>query len=58
MEMTTKIYEDGRLNVVGGKKKIYGSWNADFTRAVRNVNNSRAMDAQSRVVYARYFGKW
>ena len=57
MKTHTRSYEDGRLNVVGTDKKIYGSWNAEFTRAVRNLSKDRNMDAQSRAIYAQYFGR-
>ncbi len=55
----TKVYMDGRYHIRTSDNVLIqnGSWNAEFTRAKRNLTKDRNMDDQSRAVYAQFFGR-
>ena len=55
----TKVYMDGRYNTRTSANVLImnGSWNAEFTRAKRNLTKDHYMDEQSKAVYRQFYGK-
>jgi hypothetical protein len=50
---------DGRYNMRTSANVLIknGSWNAEFTRAKRNLTKDHYMDEQSKAVYRQFYGK-